>query len=256
MGTTTVVTVLVGTSGWQYRHWRYTYFRKGVPQNKWFEQVLRDFRTVELNVTFYRLPKTEVFAGWYARSPNDAVITVKASRYLTHIKRLADVATGIERFYDGIAPLRDAGRLGPVLWQLPANFTRDAERLGALLAELPPGRHAFEFRDPSWFVEEVYELLRAHGACLVFADHPERPFQTFERTCDWVYVRFHYGSHGRRGNYSERELARWAERLHGWRGEAELFAYFNNDWERFATRNALWMSSRLDELARAQAGDG
>jgi uncharacterized protein YecE (DUF72 family) len=246
----------IGCSGWNYASWRGGIYPPGLPSRRWLERYGELFDTVEVNATFYRLLKRETAARWLTQTPPEFLFAVKASRYLTHIRRLADVSTGIARFYDGIAPLRDAGRLGPVLWQLPANFTRDERRLAALLAELPPGRHAFEFRDPSWFVDEVYELLRAHGACLVFADHPERPFQTFERTCDWTYVRLHYGHRGRRGNYSERELARWAERVHAWRREGELFAYFNNDWEGFATRNACRLSTRLGELLRAEQGSG
>jgi uncharacterized protein YecE (DUF72 family) len=247
----------IGCSGWNYASWRGGIYPAGLSPRHWLERYAELFDTVEVNATFYRLLKRETASRWLTQTPADFVFAVKASRYLTHIKRLTDASSAVGRFYDGIAPLLDSGRLGPVLWQLPANFTRDEGRLAALLAELPPGHHAFEFRDPSWFVEEVYELLRAHGACLVFAEHPERPFQTFERTCEWIYVRFHYGSHGRRGNYSERELARWAERLHAWRREAELFAYFNNDWEGFATRNAAWLRARLDALARAEpGGDG
>src|SRR5919206_4004276 len=129
--------MLVGTSGWQYRHWRGTYFRKGVPQNRWFEQVMRDFRTVELNVTFYRLPRAEVFAGWYDRSPADAVITVKASRYLTHIKRLKDPQPSVDMLMERVAPL--GRKLGPILVQLPPDLRADVEALDNTLAAFPAG---------------------------------------------------------------------------------------------------------------------
>jgi uncharacterized protein YecE (DUF72 family) len=133
-----------------------------------------------------------------------------------------------------------------VLWQLPANFQRDDERLGAALAALPPGRHCFEFRHSSWFAEPVYELLRVHAAALVIGDRPEvKEFQTSELTTDWTYVRFHHGSRGRRGNYSRRELEEWAQRFENWRRDVEIYAYFNNDWEAFAVRNALWLKRRL-----------
>ena len=112
----------------------------------------------------------------------------------------------MERFYERIEPLARTPKMGPVLWQLPANFRRDDERLRQALSALPGGRHAFEFRHESWFPPEVYDLLRAHGAALVIGDHPERPFQTHELTADWTFIRFHYGSRGRNGNYSEREL--------------------------------------------------
>jgi uncharacterized protein YecE (DUF72 family) len=136
---------------------------------------------------------------------------------------------------------------GPVLWQLPATFRRDDDRLGAALDALPPGRHAFEFRHESWFVERVYELLRSHGAALVIGDRPEvKAFQAHVCTAPWTYVRFHYGSRGRDGNYSERELEEWAQRFEKWSSEVEVFAYFNNDWEVFAVRNALWLKKRLE----------
>jgi uncharacterized protein YecE (DUF72 family) len=116
------------------------------------------------------------------------------------------------------------------------------------LSALPAGRHAFEFRHPSWFVPEVYALLREHNAALVIGDHPDRPFQSYEATTDWRYVRFHHGSRGRRGNYSQSELAEWAARLHAWRSQTELFLYFNNDWEIFAPRNAAKLRQELAKL--------
>ena len=115
----------------------------------------------------------------------------------------------------------------------------DPGRLAALLDTLPAGRHAFEFRHPSWFADEVLSLLQAHGAALVIGDHPERPWQPHVLTADWTFVRFHYGARGRRGNYSETELREWAERLRAMAEGADVHAYFNNDWEAFAVRNAL-----------------
>jgi uncharacterized protein YecE (DUF72 family) len=184
-------------------------------------------------------------ARWVEQTPDDFVFTVKASRYLTHVRRLTELGGGVERFYERIEPLVRSPKLGPVLWQLPATFHRDDERLRDALAELPDGRHAFEFRHESWFVPEVYELLRAHGAALVIGDHPERPFQTYELTADWTFVRFHYGHRGRNGNYSVRELEDWAERIGKWRRTAEVYAYFNNDWHGYAVKNGLWLKKRL-----------
>jgi uncharacterized protein YecE (DUF72 family) len=128
---------------------------------------------------------------------------------------------------------------------LPANFKRDDDRLSAALRELPSGRHCFEFRHESWFVPEIYELLRSHGVALVIGDHPERPFQSHELTADWTFIRFHYGHRGRRGNYSEAELEEWAQRIEHWRRHADVYAYFNNDWEGFAVRNGSWLRNRL-----------
>ncbi len=135
--------------------------------------------------------------------------------------------------------------MGPVLWQLPANFQRDDERLALALEQLPKGRHAFEFRHESWFVPDVYGLLRRHRAALVIGDDPERPFQTQELTASWTYIRFHRGNRGRRGNYSKSELEEWRRRIAAWRADVEVYAYFNNDWEAFAPRNALWLKEHL-----------
>ena len=237
--------VRIGCSGWNYASWREELYERK-PTRLWLRHYAEHFDTVEVNNTFYRLPRRSSVAGWVEQTPPDFVFAVKASRYLTHIKRLTDLGRGVDRFYACIEPLVGSPKLGPVLWQLPATFRRDDDRLGAALAAVPPGRHCFEFRDPSWFVEPVYELLRAHGAALVIGDRPEvKEFQTHELTTSWTYVRFHYGSRGRRGNYSERELEEWARRIGEWSAEVEVFAYFNNDWEVFAVRNALWLQDRL-----------
>jgi uncharacterized protein YecE (DUF72 family) len=229
--------VRVGCSGWNYRDWRETVYPKGLPQRRWLEHYATLFDTVEVNNTFYRLPARSAVAGWAEQTPPDFVFAVKASRYLTHIKRLTDLGTGVERFYERIEPLVESGKLGPVLWQLPGNFRRDDQRLAAALDALPAGRHCFEFRHESWFVPEVYALLRKSGAGLVIGDTPERPFQAHELTAGWTFIRFHHGHRGRGGNYSERELAEWADRIRRWRRAVEVYAYFNNDWNAYAVRN-------------------
>jgi uncharacterized protein YecE (DUF72 family) len=237
--------VHIGCSGWNYRDWRGAIYREGLPARRWLERYAELFDTVEVNSTFYRLPSHSAVQGWVEQTPSGFVIAVKASRYLTHVKRLREMERGAARYFEAIGPLASSPKLGPVLWQLPANFKRDDERLGEALSQLPKGRHCFEFRHPTWFVPEVYELLRRHGAALVIGDDPERPFQSHEITADWTYVRFHRGNRGRRGNYSKRELEEWKRRIAAWRSDVEVFAYFNNDWEAFAPRNALWLAERL-----------
>jgi uncharacterized protein YecE (DUF72 family) len=234
----------IGCSGWQYRSWRDgAFYPPKLPQRRWLEYYSSVFGTVEVNSTFYRLARPEAVARWLQETPPEFLLTVKASRYMTHIRRLQDLEEPMRRFYAGIEPLVGSPKLGPVLWQLPANFKRDEERLSEVLHALPEGRHCFEFRDPSWFTDDVLELLRQFGVALVYGDHPERPWQPLELTADWTFIRFHYGRRGRRGNYSETELREWAERLGGL--DAEVFAYFNNDWEAFAPRNALRLRSLL-----------
>jgi uncharacterized protein YecE (DUF72 family) len=239
--------IRIGCSGWNYAAWKDGFY-EGNPARLWLQHYARHFDTVEVNNTFYRLPEKQSVANWVAQTPPGFLFAVKASRYLTHIKRLNDLGPGLDRFYACIEPLLGTAKMGPILWQLPPNFRRDDDRLAAALERLArtSERHCFEFRHPSWFVEDVYALLRAHGAALVIADRPEvKPFQSQVFTTDWTFVRFHYGSRGRRGNYSERELEEWARRFESWRREVEVLAYFNNDWEAFAVRNALWLERRL-----------
>jgi uncharacterized protein YecE (DUF72 family) len=241
----TARSVWIGCSGWNYADWRETFYPKGLPARRWLEHYARTFGTVEVNATFYRLPSRETVANWAAQTPPDFVFSVKASRYLTHVKRLTTLAEGWERFHERIEPLAEAGKLGPILWQLPANFHCDLERLRGALDQLPPQRHCFEFRHPSWFNDDVYAALRSRGAALVIGDHPERPFQTHELTADWTFVRFHYGSRGRNGNYSKTELDTWRRRIAQWRRKVDVYAYFNNDWSGYAVRNALELQRGL-----------
>jgi uncharacterized protein YecE (DUF72 family) len=237
--------VRIGCSGWNYDHWRERVYPKGLAASRWLEHYATLFDTVEVNATFYRLPLRSSVARWVEQTPPDFVFAVKASRYLTHLKRLTDLESGVERFYERIEPLVGSPKLGPVLWQLPENFHRNDERLAGALAALPGGRHCFEFRHPSWFAEEVYALLREHGAALVIGDTPRRPFQTHELTADWTFVRFHHGHRGRNGNYSESELETWARRIAQWRRHADVYVHFNNDWNAYAVKNGISLKRRL-----------
>ncbi|HEX5224445.1 MAG TPA: DUF72 domain-containing protein [Solirubrobacteraceae bacterium] len=241
--------VRVGCSGWNYSSWRGLFYPRGVPASRWLECYAQHLDTVEVNATFYRLTTVKAVERWVAQTSEAFCFAVKASRYLTHVKRLHDIAQGLERFCAPLAPMSRAGRLGAVLWQLPETFHRDDETLAGLLEQLPEARHAIEFRHPSWFAEEVFAMLAAHDVALVQGDHPGRPFQTHEATASWRYLRFHYGARGRRGNYSESELEEWAQRIHRWRATHELLVYFNNDWEGFAPRNAQRLQRRLEQLA-------
>jgi uncharacterized protein YecE (DUF72 family) len=237
--------VRVGCSGWQYADWRERFYPPRLPQREWLRFYASVFDTVEVNATFYRLAKPESVANWIEQTPDDFVFAVKGSRYLTHMKRLRDAEEGLARFYASIAPLVGHRKLGPVLWQLPPNFRRDDDRLAAWLNALPDGRHAIEFRDPSWFEPAVFELLRWHGAALVIGDDPRRAPTPLELTADWSFVRLHRGRRGRRGNYSPGELREWAARIAHLAAEASCYVYFNNDWEAFAPRNAIELKRLL-----------
>jgi uncharacterized protein YecE (DUF72 family) len=238
--------VRIGCSGWVYPHWRERFYPKDVPQRRWLAYYAEHFDTVEINNTFYRLPKPAAVEGWVEHSPPGFVFAVKASRYLTHIKRLKTVDPYVKRFYEPLEALTSSEKLGPILWQFPPNFHRDDDRLAAALEALPSGRHAFEFRHESWFADEVYGILGDHDAALVIGDESSRWISSPRvRTTDWTYLRFHHGSRGRHGNYSAAEIETWARRIAQWRRDTEVYAYFNNDWEGYAIRNARRLKALL-----------
>jgi uncharacterized protein YecE (DUF72 family) len=240
-----VKTARIGCSGWAYDDWRGRLYPAREPRRRWLELYAERFDTVEVNNTFYRLPKVEAVKAWVEQTPAQFSFAVKASRYLTHIRRLTDTAEGVRRFYERIEPLQSSGKLGPVLWQLPENFHRDDGRLSGWLNALPEGRHTIEFRHPSWFVPPVVRALREHDVALTIGDHPDRPFQSHAATASWRFVRFHFGARGRNGNYSQTELDTWVRRIAAWRRSTEVYAYFNNDWSGYAPANALYLKRRL-----------
>ena len=237
--------VRIGCSGWNYADWRGRVYPEGLGSGKWLRRYAELFDTVEVNATFYRLPKRESVARWVEQTPDGFLFAVKASRYLTHIRRLSDMGRGLRRFWEPLAPLRDSGKLGPVLWQFPGSFRRDDEKLRRALDALPSARHCFEFRHQSWLVPEVVDLLEGQGAALAIGDDARRQLR-WPRTRSWIYLRFHYGSRGRSGNYSDAELAHWHRRIAAWRAHREVFAYFNNDWQAFAPLNARKLRRGLD----------
>jgi uncharacterized protein YecE (DUF72 family) len=234
--------IRIGCSGWNYQHWRGPVYPASEPSRRWLELYARSFDTVEVNATFYRLPERRIVRRWAETTSPGFCFAVKASRYLTHVKRLRDLRPGLERLYERIEPLHDAQKLGPLLWQLPPRFRRDDDRLADALGALPPGRHAFEFRDESWFTEAVYELLRAHDAALVVADRAAAPPSPWVETARWSYIRFHAGR-APRGAYGRQALATWARRIV--EAPGDVYAYFNNDWEGFAVANARTLERML-----------
>jgi uncharacterized protein YecE (DUF72 family) len=237
--------VRIGCSGWNYDDWRGRLYPERLPRRRWLEHYAQRFDTVEVNSTFYRLARRDAVESWVADTPRGFTFAVKASRYLTHIKRLTDLDRGFKRFYEPLEPLIEAGRLGPVLWQLPENFHRDDERLERWIEALPAGMHTVEFRHESWFVPAVMRVLRDNGIALTIGDHPERRFQSHDATATWRFVRFHYGHRGRGGNYSATEVDEWALRIAQWRRNRTVYAYFNNDWRGFAPANAVALRRRL-----------
>ncbi|MFH9573417.1 DUF72 domain-containing protein [Streptomyces sp. NPDC017454] len=241
------MTLFVGTSGWQYRDWRGVLYPPGLPVRLWLERYAAGFATVEINNAFYRLPTRETFEAWRDRVPADFVVAVKASRYLTHIKRLRDPEEPVDRLMTRAAGLGD--RLGPVLLQLPPTLRGDAGLLDACLARFPPGtRVAVEPRHASWWTPEVRGVLESRGAALCWADVRARPVAPLWRTTDWGYVRFHQGRAAPWPRYGRRSLTTWIDRIGStWPDDHDVFAYFNNDPDAAAVRDATTFAG----LARA-----
>ena len=229
--------VHIGCSGWSYPDWKDRFYPKDLPQTRWLDHYAGQFDTVEVNNTFYRLPSASSVQQWVEQTPGRFVFTVKASRYLTHVKRLKTTERYVKRFLDPLEPLIEAGKLGPVLWQLPPTMKRDDERLAGTLELASRCRNAVEFRHESWFADDVMSLLREHRAALVVAERHGMADQPRALTADWTLIRLHRGR-GRNGNYSKAELDTWRRRIAQWRGRAEVFAYFNNDQNAYAPDNA------------------
>jgi len=228
----------IGTSGWQYRDWRGAFYPPGLPQREWLAYYAQRFATVELNSSFYNLPDASSFERWREQTPDDFVVAVKMSRYLTHLRRLRDPEAPVDLFFDRACHL--GPRLGPVLVQLPPSLRAEPARLADTLDRFPKGvRAAVEFRDESWFDDRVRAVLEERGAALCLADSPRRRTPAW-RTADWGFVRFHEGRASPRPCYGERALATWTERIASlWPAGADVFCYFNNDTRACALRNAV-----------------
>lgn len=236
------MTLYVGTSGWQYKDWRDVLYPADVPVRLWLEEYAAHFPTVEINNAFYRLPTRENFEAWRDRIPEDFVVAVKASRYLTHIKRLREPREPVERLMSHAEGL--GARLGPVLLQLPPTLRADADLLDRCLSCFPSSaRVAVEPRHESWWTDGIREVLEARGAALCWADVRARPVTPLWRTADWGYVRFHEGRAHDWPRYGRRSLETWAGRVTDtWAADENVYAYFNNDPHGAAVRDASTFS--------------
>jgi len=236
--------IYIGTSGYNYPHWwNGVFYPSDLPQKRWLEYYTDLFDTVELNVSFYRLPKREIFEGWCKRTPSRFLFAVKGSRFITHIKRLKDCREPLSLLFDNASGLKE--KLGVVLWQLPPRFRFQKERLETfcvLLSTLPRSkrqRHAFEFRDESWFCNEAFRILEEFGYAFCIAPGSGLP-RVEKITSDFVYLRLHGGEVLYGSNYSDKELEQWKEKIQDWRKKRKtVFVYFNNDAYGFALKNAL-----------------
>ena len=242
----------VGCSGWNYKSWRERFYPRGLPPARWLAYYADRFDTVEVNNTFYRLPERSTFAMWRDRVPASFLMTVKASRFLTHMKRLREPEEPLRRLFSRASALER--HLGPVLYQLPASFHLDLTRLESFLDALPRIwssrriRHVMEFRHPSWYVSETFQLLERHRVALCLHDKDGSTIAE-PMTSPFVYVRFH-GTSGRyHGSYSNRTLDAWAHRLaEQVQNRRAVFAYFNNDPDAVAVDNALYLRGAIAKL--------
>ncbi len=248
-------TLRVGTSGWNYRPWRGPFYPERLPQRLWLDHYAGRFDSTEINATFYRLPTQAAVARWREATPEHFLFSWKASRFITHMKRLRDVELSLQRVY---APMEALGRkLGPALFQLPPQMDVDLARLESFLALLPVGRrHVLEFRNPGWYADDVLAALASSNVALCISDHHHAP-APWVATADFVYVRGH-GPGGRyAGSYPDDELDAWAARIDIWRAAGrDVFAYFDNDIGCAAPGDALRLKSRLAaDPTRADVGD-
>ena len=240
----------VGTSGWQYKDWRGVLYPEGTPQRLWLEEYTRAFTTVELNNAFYRLPDREAFAVWRDRTPRGFVMAVKASRYLTHIKRLRDPEEPVRRLMSHAEGLGE--RLGPVLLQLPPNLPADPALLDACLRCFPATtRVAVEPRHPSWDDPGVRAVLEDRGAALCWADAGSRPVTPLWRTAGWGYLRLHAGRAQPWPRYGRQALGSWVRRIsRTWPEDCDVYVYFNNDPGGAAVRDAAVFAHEAEARGR------
>lgn len=245
-----LVTVRIGTSGWMYDHWRGILYPPDLPKQRWLSRYAQVFDTVEINASFYHLPREESFRRWYDETPSSFLFAVKAPRYITHLKKLQGVTEALSQFFKRVTLLGE--KCGPLLFQFPPRFSFQREVFKAFLRELPSSfLYTFEFRHPSFFCEEVYELLTRYRVALCFADTPFFPYAEVI-TAPFVYLRLHGAQSLYTHRYSDAELERWAAKIAGWRKSYPVYCYFDNDYAGFAVENACTLRNLLSETG----GDG
>jgi uncharacterized protein YecE (DUF72 family) len=236
----------IGTSGWHYAHWQGPFYPQNLPKKKFLAHYAEHFQTVEINNSFYRLPAEKTLVEWREIVPQDFIFGVKASRFITHMKKLKDPKEPLETFLGRINALRD--KLGPILFQLPPRWNFNFKRLQSFLEALPRGyRYAFEFRDSSWFNERTYKALKDYGVSFCIYDLAGE-ISPKEITSDMVYVRLHGPGDAYQGCYGTEQLACWAGAFYAWRQEGrEIYCYFDNDEAGYAAENALRLKKMIEK---------
>lgn len=225
----------IGTSGWNYDHWKEKFYPSDVAKTRWLEHYSDHFDTVEVNATFYRLPKANTFENWYERTPENFQWAVKGSKFITHTKRLTEAREPLDRLYQSVQILRE--KTGPILFQLPPSLTFEKARFQAFCKELRPGlRHTLEVRHASWIDERVFKILKENNIALCISDTAGRYPYCEAVTADFIYVRLHGSKQLYASEYSEHELQEWAKKIRTW--NRDTYIYFDNDHEAYAVKNA------------------
>lgn len=237
-----------GCSGFHYDHWKGSFYPERLPKNKWLSFYAEHFKTVEINHSFYKLPKVETLQKWHRETPDSFRFTMKGSRYISHMKKIVDdedVREGLQRFYKIVSELKE--KLGCVLWQLPGNQHRDDEKLKNFCTLLSDRfNNVLEFRHTSWFTEPVFNILENQGVGYCVISAPEDLPELTRVTTDVGYVRFHGKKEWYRYDYSDKELHEWSNNIKQMNAR-DIYIYFNNDAEAFAVKNALKIKEKLKE---------
>jgi uncharacterized protein YecE (DUF72 family) len=236
----------IGTSGWSYKHWRGNFYPNGLKVKDEFAHYQSFFDTVELNSPFYKLPTKETFLSWKNQVSDNFKYVVKASRYITHMKKLQDPKQATALFFDRVEIL--AEKLGAILFQLPPNLKADYALLKHFLEHLPKAyRYVFEFRNSDWYKKEIYQLLDRHNCafCIYELDGHLSPIEV---TADFVYLRLHGPGRKYQGSYSDESLMKWAQLCQDWHKDKDVFVYFDNDEKGYAAFNAIRMKELVTSI--------
>jgi len=236
---------MIGCSGFIYDHWRGAFYPAGLSKNYWLEFYCKHFKTIELNVTFYRLPTRETFSKWYRTAPEGFTFSLKGSRFITHVKKLKDCSEPIEAFFSRASLLKE--KLGSILWQLPPTFTMDIDRLKEFIHALQPyaTKNAFEFRNKTWINKKIIDLLGKENVALCLADYPDF-LNKLPLTADFVYMRRHGKDGSYATSYNKELLKKDAKKIKSYvRQKKDIFIYFNNDAFGYAPKNAAELETLL-----------
>ncbi|MFL5744982.1 MAG: DUF72 domain-containing protein [Niastella sp.] len=241
--------IYIGTSGWHYKHWIGTFYPSDITAKQQFEHYAKLFDTVEINNSFYKLPPRTVFEGWYKNSPKKFLFVIKANRFITHNLKLTRPTEPLTRLFNSILALKE--KLGPILFQLPPKWKVNVERLKEFLKALPAGySYVFEFRNDTWYNEEVYKLLQEYNCafCIYELGGHMSPIKV---TANFVYLRLHGPLDNKyQGSYSKTVLRKWAKKCLEWQSQKKkVYVYFDNDQEGYAAFNAITLKAIIDDLA-------